>query len=705
MTLNLSSRKYQLTVNGADCSKLIQKFDVADEKVSENGLMLCTGEVILIDGPGSFSESLDSEINGRWARGNLVTLDIANSAGSLARHPRGYLRILSSDYDVFKQVLTIKLGDELVLRRAEQLHTWVSLGGKTYNTVTGQIINGTQSNTSVNVGTFKNRDTLINALLSRLGLPALSDALTEYPLNYPLTQLEGTVVDQIGAIAAAAGYVIWVDGFGNIRATKMNVAPSTVFATATLGVNEGKYVRDTGIEAPAFVVACTGTAYRVEQAEDSYSKFTDDAPNGYQTLSYSVDRTKNTTTQEEIQVRRSNLVMPDLTPNDTSFIQAKRVLTYCTYEPDKGQLADGSPNPQNQQRLLVKIEETYLPAGVALSQWISNHSDTALGILGNYADPKLALRTITNYAYTDLEYGQTGVVFTRNTVAYAPLGQINPNTTSAQPGQPEQAEVSGEIYELLKGNTWQKTNKEKRSFGLVFPQQVKEDTQEYAIVNLVNVPDANTTERSNSGQIQPSAPERMPEKHALQEHPVVGYCNLIPVLGSYQERLRTYQFNYLAGETDTSPTLATQQLQALAKVWAAILSGRFNGRVWTAKLEDFILGNYSPLFRLDFTEPARFSSDGVSRIKSYMADGTSWLLTPQTCLVGGYGVYFGSRLSPSDPVAPHYYINQPVQQDLGLVVNFEIPDPIPPATALNWTAVSFEEWINMTFDQWILMEE
>ena len=107
------TRVSSLTIGGADYTSSLVEWLVSDQSAYKNGCLQTTGTLTL----GSYAggppvEDYDRNI---FRRGVVVTLDLTEPGGAPYRHPRGYLYVISSSYDVEKEQLIIELGCRLVL--------------------------------------------------------------------------------------------------------------------------------------------------------------------------------------------------------------------------------------------------------------------------------------------------------------------------------------------------------------------------------------------------------------------------------------------------------------------------------------------------------------------------------------------------------------------------------------------------------------
>lgn len=93
MTVNASARRYRIWVcrpNETDVSECLEVtnfcsadsfFSITDEPVSEDGLMRCTGELVLTPPPNDLVfDTWENEA--QWAIGNIVKVQVADTSGT-----------------------------------------------------------------------------------------------------------------------------------------------------------------------------------------------------------------------------------------------------------------------------------------------------------------------------------------------------------------------------------------------------------------------------------------------------------------------------------------------------------------------------------------------------------------------------------------------------------------------------------------------
>ena len=107
------TRVSSLTINGEDVTDSLISFQVSDASANRNGIVTTTGTIILGQQPGA--SDLTDYYRREYKRGEVVILDMQEPGGNVYRHPRGYLYVLSSVYDVESEQRSIEVGCRLSL--------------------------------------------------------------------------------------------------------------------------------------------------------------------------------------------------------------------------------------------------------------------------------------------------------------------------------------------------------------------------------------------------------------------------------------------------------------------------------------------------------------------------------------------------------------------------------------------------------------
>lgn len=107
------TRAASLTIGGQDYTDSLISLQVTDAAAFKKGLVTTSGTLVIGQRPGGADiEDYDRNL---FRRGTVVTLDVADPGAASYRHPRGYLYIISSVYNVENETLDIELGCQLSL--------------------------------------------------------------------------------------------------------------------------------------------------------------------------------------------------------------------------------------------------------------------------------------------------------------------------------------------------------------------------------------------------------------------------------------------------------------------------------------------------------------------------------------------------------------------------------------------------------------
>ena len=107
------TRVSSLTINGENVTSSLVSFQVSDSSANRNGIVTTTGSIVLGQQPGS--SDITDYLRREYKRGEVVVLDMQEPGGSVYRHPRGYLYVISSVYESETEQRTLEVGCRLAL--------------------------------------------------------------------------------------------------------------------------------------------------------------------------------------------------------------------------------------------------------------------------------------------------------------------------------------------------------------------------------------------------------------------------------------------------------------------------------------------------------------------------------------------------------------------------------------------------------------
>lgn len=108
-----TTRPALLSIGGQDFTDSFISFYASDPSVFKNGLLPTSGTLELGQSPGQFE--ISSYSRDLFKRGTVVTLDMQEPGGTVYRHPRGYLYVVSVAYSPEDEKLEIELGCRIAL--------------------------------------------------------------------------------------------------------------------------------------------------------------------------------------------------------------------------------------------------------------------------------------------------------------------------------------------------------------------------------------------------------------------------------------------------------------------------------------------------------------------------------------------------------------------------------------------------------------
>jgi hypothetical protein len=699
MTINLSIRHYRVSVGGLDCTPALISFQGSDSKIDQGGLVIFTGTIVL-GRPDGF-ESLDDRINNRWARGQKIVVEIAkrpdsepfNLADLLERSPRGgEIYILDSQFDLKTRKLTLHTGDLFELLKIREPRGDAS---------------------KVCAGTSTSRTEVVNRLLLAAGAPPLIDSIPGF-LNSPTPKaFEGSFIEQAGAIAAAAGYFIWMDSLGRSRASAIDAKQSAPLIAFDLTAQAADYQRLEG-EQPAERVIVNGKATITRQSRDGTETLTEEfgpasaagsssdantlIKRTFQRDSFSRSsklRTIETTIEEAAGIVLSD--DPDYEGSTSLVVSEFRRETY-KYEANSPVMGSaGQPGCQqgNQGRLKTHAIEITRPRAVVFREVYASYprdGDGRLEIDINKFEPVFAESEQTDYVYDPgravltsgdvseddlplLEALGRGPRIT--TTKKAPIGTIIPTEFAYDPDRivfnmerPVPSESNIQFWKEKNFGEWSYEQTIRKPLATVFPQvadklrerrENDEITYDPAIL-VALVAAQNTLTISRSGQAQPPAPETYSPEFSSEEVTVKGKANFpVDIDSPYRPREKTLSFDYLNGGTVAA---AQEEANQLAQTWGVVLWGHHKGASITTDLSNSWF-DYEPMKRGDVTE-----LEGVS---AYLMDGFSIAMAEKRCICSFDGIFLGwTQAENPDQISPPYRLNQEVELQASAAADYRL---------------------------------
>lgn len=211
--INALLEGYQVTVGSVDVSAVLsgpQWLNLNYPKISTDGLFGGSGTLSLIPaiGAGFAPDFFNPRSNPQqWQRGQAVTIWIEEN-GILERRFSGFvLRDPATPKDG-RSPLELAIGDELVFRDID------SPAGDA---------------AGVRLGFYTPRGNIIENIAEHIGWSGgVACSMPEFVIGYPCPKQQGSYVKQMGAIAASAGYGLYCDGAGILRAARFSLSPPPI---------------------------------------------------------------------------------------------------------------------------------------------------------------------------------------------------------------------------------------------------------------------------------------------------------------------------------------------------------------------------------------------------------------------------------------------------------------------------------------------
>ena len=110
--LSTLTRGTTLTIGGTVTNNLVS-WQVSDSSAYKNGCIQTTGSMVI--GKSGSGDAIQDYDRNLYRRGTVVTLDITDVDGTVRRHPRGYLYIISTSFNPDADQLEVELGCRLVM--------------------------------------------------------------------------------------------------------------------------------------------------------------------------------------------------------------------------------------------------------------------------------------------------------------------------------------------------------------------------------------------------------------------------------------------------------------------------------------------------------------------------------------------------------------------------------------------------------------
>jgi hypothetical protein len=614
-------------------------FEGSDSHLDQSGLITFTGEIELgnaID----FDESLDDRINpSRFCRGVPVILEIADLSGTLRRHPRGALRILKAQFIEETRRQKLQVGDLIsLLNFKEPLDTEKADNKGCEGKTAGEII--------------------LN-LLAEAGINSIGGALPSTIYNYPLN-LSGSYLANVGKILYANGLFGWIDKNEVFQIRSDEIRWNGTQIALIVGSSEIWYKRLEGAEMIVEKVKATGTEKIVRDA----APYTIDFIERYGPAS-TVDKNYSSNLEIVIEqittIREWDEAKHKLTVTTTSRKPYGLVIPEIFFGVNQAKLTEIISEIQieesyfennNECKLKNKVTKIYQPRGTYLEEYKTANTNYVFNIV----EPVLIKEIREDYSYDEKER-MTRINSRTQELEITILNGTDEDWTAWElpPENLTPSESLTQEWQELAKDYWEYKASKLACLVRVKPDAVKFLTGSKVFSNktdLITDPSGSEIRRSNSGQQQPPATERCPDKcnyeeNNIEEEAIFGDgCSF-----QYRERLRTFNIDFLAGRKEPAlrpgeviiyPTTggrsqAANQLLYLARNEGRKLQARYKGQAIAMPLGNEIF-DYHPLFNISATEI-------TGTTQNFLSDGANWVVAENECLWSCDGLWVGTSIN------------------------------------------------------------
>ncbi|MEC4851191.1 MAG: hypothetical protein SAJ12_09275, partial [Jaaginema sp. PMC 1079.18] len=633
--INLSTRNYQLLIDGLDCSQALVALAGGFAHYDQSGLVKIDGSLELRRVIG-WSESLDDRLNSRWARGKEVKFYVADGAGILQLAPiLGTSYIMEAEYDGIDK-LTIQVGCKLTLLD--------------YRTPPGEGID-------IPLGIGTECDDVVIALLEKAGL---SDFVGTIPgrLSVPVSKLGNqSYIGLFGQLCWCNSQLAYQGRDGQIYVKPVNLFPPPLMGERWVERHAVKYERLSGAEKPCSRIIATGAKLESQPPKESYQAI-------QETYGSTVSWVNDTPTSARQVVRRGLIRRTHIKETVLRGIrrlvtQTKTYLPTSTIDPTSSfgglrlasietdtKIYEKQPagNGIDEGRLLRIEQEIKQAQGLFLREYSAANPSKPYSPL----TLSVSQRTTTNYDYS--------APVTIISETEAAVGSIFPNEDWLSPSNLELSQRQTQAWREIRPSDYLFEEIIEQPFGVAFPETIEQIEQGIPLSGINSAPGFSSTaslslklslvqttkntKRSNSGQANPPSPERFPTDAEIIEKPITGESRLPPIAGSnFRERER--EFNLPTG-------LCTSQEQAdkVAQIEGAILWGKYKGQSFTLPVSNNLF-EVSPLAAIHWVEPK------TGAIQKFLGDGWSIAFTDRQLIMAADGIWsglVGYKPTPDPPV-------------------------------------------------------
>jgi hypothetical protein len=582
MGINATASKIRILVgpDAIDFSEAIVSFVAGFDKRDRSGQCKVSGTLVLTaldNNLALLNPRLNYDIGGGinpralWSRGQFIRIQSTDASGTLIDHRFSKLYILKEPLPPKSPQpqdarITLELGCELKLR---------DFAAPNPNPV---LACDPEDPTLSHVGIEQSPSEVIRKLLVKAGVTGTWEGVIEnYPFSYPVSNDSGSYLAVAGEVAFARFYSLVQkrSTAGNITAVDYRAtADATPLLTVTIGEDEAEYEPVSGQETPCEALHCEGSTYDVTDTwqDVTFCKvFYAPGSNLVTRLTCTRDAQSATEILHEVtELEPRGLLAPDDFPGSDSLIFSRRTTNIKTYEAN----VCGNGKLLQEETIIVR------PFRVAVSEFWSGLSTAQKA---NYAafSPSIDTRTIVYYSYTEKEVIKEIESRTSRMLASV-LPSVDPTTAGVIFQVPAASEI--QTYREICPGQWEYTQASASPLVDVYPDAVPDSASVSEKIRLATTDPISTV--SASGQNNPPATERRPQRYARNERQLEG----VALFGSFaganqQDRKRFVSIPWM---------VSNEQASAIAQHLGAELIGRRQGAQILLALTDVWLTNENP---------------------------------------------------------------------------------------------------------------
>lgn len=626
MGVNATAVKIRVLVGptAIDFSETLVSFAAGFDKRDTSGIAKISGTLVLTaldNNLALLNPRLNYDIGGGvipralWSRGQFIRFQATNDSGVLIDHRFSKLYILKEPLPPKSPQpqdarITLELGCEWKLR---------DFAAPNPNPL---LACDPEDPTLSNTGIVQSPGTVVQKLAVKAGMTGTWEGSIEnYPFYYPVSNDSGSYVAVAGEVACSrfyslvqkrspAGNLTAVDYRPNVNATPL--------LTVTIGEDEAEYTPISGQETPCEEVRCTGSTYDITDTwqDTTVCKITY-APGSNKVTRITCTRDAQSATQilHEVEEQEPRgLLAPDDFPGDDTPIFSRRTTNIKTFEVN----VCGNGKLLQDETIIVR------PFRVAASEFWAGLSTAQKASYAAFS-PSQDSRTVVYYHYTPKEVVDEIESRTSRMLASV-LPDVDPTTAGVIFQVPAASEI--QTYREVHPGQWEYTQAAAQPLIDVFPDSVPDTASVSEKIRLTTTDPISTV--SGSGQNNPPAAERRPNRYARNERQLEGVAIFGTFAGANQQDRRRF--------ISVPWMVSNEQANANAQQIGADLIGRRQGAQMLLGLTDVWLTNEYPYPIVHVREPRYVFNSGVWSVIYdtivYQVDALSFSHDRTTATVG-----------------------------------------------------------------------